>query len=59
MKIDADVMLTTMLIAVIGMLISLGWIWAHATVATECTRLGAFYVGEKVYECRLKQGGAA
>lgn len=30
------------------------WAAAHETVATECERLGAFYVGQKVYECKLK-----
>lgn len=30
------------------------WAWAHGTVATECEKLGAFYVGDKVYECKVK-----
>jgi hypothetical protein len=30
------------------------WSAAHGTVAKECEKLGAFYVGDKVYECRLK-----
>lgn len=33
-----------------------GWAVAHNTVSTECERLGAFYVGETVYECKAKQG---
>ena len=32
----------------------LGWVFAHSTVATECKKLGSFYVGDKVYECKLK-----
>ena len=28
-----------------------GWLWAHSTVATECERLGRFYVGTKTFEC--------
>lgn len=28
-----------------------GWAHAHLTVATECQRLGKFYVGKTVYEC--------
>lgn len=28
-----------------------GWYFAHTTVATECERLGKFYVGKKVFEC--------
>ncbi|HEK6332687.1 TPA: hypothetical protein SO899_004288 [Yersinia enterocolitica] len=29
----------------------LGWESAHQTVATECQRLGKFYVGKKTYHC--------
>lgn len=29
-----------------------GWVGAHAEVARECERLGKFYVGDKVFECR-------
>ena len=32
------------------------WAWAHNTVATECERLGAFYVNEKTFTCQLKSG---
>lgn len=32
----------------------LGYAEAHSTVARECERLGAFYVGNKVFECKLK-----
>lgn len=28
-----------------------GWVRAHSTVATECEKLGKFYVGDTVYEC--------
>ena len=30
------------------------WGRAHHTVATECERLGAFYVNEKTFTCQLK-----
>ena len=30
------------------------WKHAHDTVATECERLGAFYVNEKTFTCQLK-----
>lgn len=29
----------------------IGWLWAHSTIAEECRRLGAFYVGNKTYKC--------
>jgi hypothetical protein len=32
-----------------------GWIAGHTTVATECERLGGFYVGSTVYQCKLKE----
>ena len=28
-----------------------GWVEAHHVVATECERLGKFFVGKKVYSC--------
>ncbi|WP_428242979.1 hypothetical protein [Gynuella sp.] len=31
--------------------IFIGWVWAHNTVADECEKLGAFYVGNKTYHC--------
>jgi hypothetical protein len=33
----------------------MGWVMAHTTVKHECQKLGAFYVGEKVYECKEKK----
>ena len=41
------------LITLIGFWIE--WASAHTTVAKECDKLGAFYVGDKVYECRRKE----
>lgn len=29
----------------------IGWVHAHQTVASECRKLGAFYVGKTVYKC--------
>lgn len=29
----------------------LGWMSAHKMVAVECERLGAFFVGKRVYKC--------
>lgn len=31
-----------------------GWVHAHQTVATECQRLGSFYVASTTYECKAK-----
>lgn len=27
----------------------------QGVISTECQKLGAFYVGEKVFECKLKE----
>ncbi len=32
------------------------WTVAHSTIATECKKLGAFYVGETVFECKVREG---
>lgn len=46
--------LGAILILVIVIPTFIGWVFAHQTVAKECERLGAFYVGDKTYECRIK-----
>lgn len=33
---------------------ALTWIATHGVVATECKKLGAFYVGSEVFECKVK-----
>jgi hypothetical protein len=38
-----------LLALVVGFLV--GWSAAHKTVAIECDRLGAFFVGTTVYHC--------
>lgn len=30
------------------------WVGAHQVVALECKKLGAFYVGQTVFECKVK-----
>ena len=44
--------LVALVITAIGAI--LGYAEALSTVARECERLGAFYVGNKVFECKLK-----
>lgn len=46
------VMTTTCLLALIGLI----WSMVHTAVAHECDKLGAFYVGDQVYECKRKEG---
>lgn len=44
-----DSILGAVLIFLLGMLF--GWIFAHNNVATECDKLGSFYVADKVFYC--------
>lgn len=39
--------------------IGIGWVAAHGTIATECERLGRFYVGNKTFECRRVHAASA
>lgn len=47
--------LTAALLSMAALAILIGWILAHNTVATECEKLGSFYVGDKVFKCELKE----
>ena len=52
-----SVMTTAVVLALTGLI----WAMAHTTVAHECDKLGAFYIGDQVFECKRKakaeQGG--
>jgi len=36
---------------------AMGWVFAHGTVAWECSNVGTFYVSNTVYDCKAKHGG--
>ena len=40
-------------VAMIGLSVAV-WEVAHSTVAKECDKLGAFYVGPTVYKCERR-----
>lgn len=44
-------MKTLWLFIFIGLAYYAGWVRAHIVVATECKRLGKFYVGNETFEC--------
>ena len=46
------VLTTAVALALIGSV----WAIAHSEIARECEKLGAFYVGNKVFECKRKEG---
>lgn len=49
----AETGLAITLFTLVGVL--LGWGIAHGVVASECDKLGGFYVNDTVYECRQKK----
>lgn len=36
----------------------IGWVFGHQTIATECKRLGGFYVGDATFKCNAIQKAA-
>lgn len=38
-------------IACLGIGFFAGWLYAHSVIATECRKLGKFYVGKAVFNC--------
>lgn len=36
-------------------LVCIGWMTSASTIGWECRNTGMFYVGEKVYECAVKE----
>lgn len=36
-----------------------GWLYAHATVAAECRKIGSFVVGDTTYQCKTKENNDA
>jgi hypothetical protein len=51
----ADWFVLFLLVNAVVCLFAFGWVAAHSTVAHECKQLGGFYVGETVYECKVKE----
>ena len=48
-----DNILSAILMLLLGALF--GWIFAHGEVANECRKLNAFYVGDTVFHCGVKE----
>jgi hypothetical protein len=42
-------------VAIAVVVFGLGWIASASTIGGECKALGAFYVSNTVYECKLKE----
>lgn len=49
MEVKLGYILTALVFLIIGW--GMGWLVAHNVVATECKRLGRFYVGSATYHC--------
>ena len=41
--------------ASIGAVVAFTWSLSATTIAIECKKLGSFYVGQQVFECKLKE----
>lgn len=39
----------------VGFVFGIGWIASATTIRDECKALGAFYVSNTVYECKVKE----
>lgn len=48
-EIIVELLPTLFILFLIGVVV--GWLNAHSTIATECRKLGAFYVGNSVFKC--------
>jgi hypothetical protein len=49
-----EIMMGVSIVIVIIAFYNIGWIASANTIKTECQKLGSFYVGDHVIECKLK-----
>jgi hypothetical protein len=49
-----EIMLGVFIVILLMAVYNIGWIASANTIKTECQKLGSFYVGEQVVECKLK-----
>ena len=40
--------------AVLAAVFGFGWVMGSNKIANECQKIGSFYVGNTVYECKVK-----
>jgi len=53
---DVGIVLVTLgAVAMLAMVWTVSWANAKGTISTECQKHGAFYVGEKVFECKIRE----
>ncbi len=50
-----DFFVALIVYSVIAFIDGLCCAFSASTIASECQKLGAFYVGSTVYECKLKE----
>ncbi len=41
--------------SVIAIIAGVSWVFSASTIASECQKVGAFYVGSTVYECKVRE----
>ncbi len=50
-----DFFVALIVYSVIAIIAGISWAFSASTIASECQKLGAFYVGSTVYECKIKE----
>jgi hypothetical protein len=50
-----DFFVALIVYSVIAIIAGVSWVFSASTIASECQKLGAFYVGSTVYECKIKE----
>jgi hypothetical protein len=50
-----DFFVALIVYSVIAIIVGISWAFSASTIASECQKLGAFYVGSTVYECKIKE----
>ncbi len=50
-----DFLVALIVYSVIAIIAGVSWVFSASTIASECQKLGAFYVGSTVYECKIKE----
>jgi hypothetical protein len=41
--------------ALLGFLVGAVSVYTQRSIETDCKKLGTFYIGDRVYECKLKE----
>ena len=51
----AEELMSFCVVIVMGILCTFAWNISVSLLERDCIQLGAFYIGDRVYECKLKE----